>query len=238
MTAGQASASSGQARDSDAAVAETAQDDATPPSDQLAQIFSPEETILIFDWDDTVLPSTWIARQGLRLDDESVVSAQQRADLCVLEAEAFETFKVAMEHGEVVVVTNAEAGWIELSCKKFFPGLTEVLHKVRVASARTMFESATVQSPFEWKYKAFAKELEGYVSRGRVNVVSFGDSQHEREAIIRATHGLAEVRTKSLKFVERPEVDQLRKEHQLIRGCLRQVIQHDGNLDLCIRAAA
>ena len=25
--------------------------------------FSPEDTILIFDWDDTVLPSTWIREQ-------------------------------------------------------------------------------------------------------------------------------------------------------------------------------
>ena len=32
--------------------------------------FSPEETLIIFDWDDTVMPSSWIIDEGLRVDQE------------------------------------------------------------------------------------------------------------------------------------------------------------------------
>eukprot|EP00451_Oxyrrhis_marina_P000852 CAMPEP_0204269086 /NCGR_PEP_ID=MMETSP0468-20130131/15575_1 /ASSEMBLY_ACC=CAM_ASM_000383 /TAXON_ID=2969 /ORGANISM="Oxyrrhis marina" /LENGTH=222 /DNA_ID=CAMNT_0051244429 /DNA_START=54 /DNA_END=722 /DNA_ORIENTATION=- len=201
------------------------------------RIFSQSETILIFDWDDTILPSSWLAKQGLGLDEESVVSEAQREELKALEVEAAGTIEEAVRCGEVVLVTNAQAGWIEMSCAKFFPGLKPVVDKLRVASARTMYESASLQSPFEWKFHAFSQEIASSVARGCLNVISVGDSQHEREAIIRATQGIDEIRTKSLKFVERPEIDQLRRELGLIRGCLGQVVQHDGNLDLCIRVA-
>merc|ERR1712060_536149 len=88
------------------------------------------------------------------------------------------------------------------------------------------------------KLKAFEKEIERIFlsgANGRKNVLSVGDSAHEREALIQATANLPNCRTKSLKFVERPGVDQLRKQHMLITRCFRRIVHHDGNLDLCIR---
>lgn len=69
------------------------------------------------------------------------------------------------------------------------------------------------------------------------NVLSFGDSAHEREALIRVTERMPNCLTKSLKFVERPELDHLMKQHELITGCFRHIVRHDGNLDLCIRCS-
>jgi len=203
--------------------------------------FPIEDTILIFDWDDTVLPSTWIQEQGLRLDDESVPTEEQMAVLGSLAELAEQTLTIAKRHGKVVLVTNAERGWIELSCQKFVPALQPVLEDVKILSARSMYEQHGVTSPFEWKYLAFENEIHNFYELipddHRKNIISFGDSAHEREALIRVTERMQKCCTKSMKFVERPEVEQLMKEHQLISGCFKEIVNHEGNLDLCIRCS-
>jgi hypothetical protein len=201
--------------------------------------FFVEDTVLIFDWDDTVLPSSWLAGQGLILSDSSAPNQEQQAQLSRLAARAAETLSVAKRFGKVILVTNAEHGWIELSCQKFMPSLYPILQDVKILSARTTYETKGVISPFEWKYLAFEHEICGFYESSsttrRKNVISFGDSAHEREALIRVTERMQNCRTKSLKFVERPEVEQLLKEHELITGCFRHIVNHDGNLDFCIR---
>lgn len=201
--------------------------------------FTNEETIVIFDWDDTVLPSSWVQDQGLRLDADSMPSPEQQQQLAELARHAARTMRKAKKLGTVVLVTNAERGWIELSCLKFLPALYPALESVKILSARTEYETPALSSPFDWKLKAFISEIERVLQTDpnrRKNILSVGDSSHEREALIRATHFLPNCRTKSLKFVERPTIDQLCKEHLMICGsCFRRIVHHDGNLDLCIR---
>mmetsp|Transcript_21156 Transcript_21156/g.46648 ORF Transcript_21156/g.46648 Transcript_21156/m.46648 type:complete len:259 (+) Transcript_21156:85-861(+) len=201
--------------------------------------FTTEETVLIFDWDDTVLPSSWVQEQGLRLDGESVLTDQQEEELQELARLANETLCTAKQFGTVVLVTNAEKGWIELSCQKFLPLLIDTLADVKLLSARTEYEGAGHSSPFEWKLKAFESEIERLFKADchrRKNILSFGDSAHEREAVIHVTATMPNCRTKSLKFVERPRIEQLRKQHTLVARCVRRLVHHDGNLDLCLRS--
>jgi len=207
--------------------------------------FTMEETVFIFDWDDTVLPSTWVQRQGLRLDEGSSVNACQREQLAEVANLAAETIRLAKQHGRVVFVTNAERGWIELSCQKFLPTLAPSLENVKLLSARTTYECARNASPLEWKLRAFEDEIarnyggvEALVDPSRrKNVLSLGDSVHERDALLRATTSLPNCCSKSLKFAERPDLSQICKQHSLVISCFERIVHHDGNLDLCIRCA-
>jgi len=204
--------------------------------------FAREETMLIFDWDDTVLPSTWVHEQGLRLDEGSEVSEWQREQLVEVAKNAEELFRTAKQHGSVVLVTNAERGWIELSCRKFMPTLCPHLEDVKLLSARTTYESPDLPSPLDWKLRAFEAEILRTFGpetlpcpKTRKNVLSLGDSVHEREALIRATSQLPNCRSKSLKFVERPQITDICTQHSLVTSCFENIVHHDGNLDLCLR---
>mmetsp|Transcript_20999 Transcript_20999/g.44722 ORF Transcript_20999/g.44722 Transcript_20999/m.44722 type:complete len:262 (+) Transcript_20999:169-954(+) len=204
--------------------------------------FQREDTAIILDWDDTVLPSSWISEQGLRLDSAGPMNGWQQEELSSLSLLAVETLRLTKEVGNVVLVTNAERGWVELSCLKFLPILYPMLESVKIMSARSEYESPDLSSPFEWKLRAFESEISRIfcsdLSTERPkNVVSLGDSLHEREALIQATAHLPNCRTKSLKFVERPGMEQLRKQHLMLARCLRKIVHHDGNLDLSIRPA-
>ncbi|CAK9085658.1 Hypothetical protein SCF082_LOCUS40563 [Durusdinium trenchii] len=191
--------------------------------------FSREETLIIFDWDDTFMPFSWVIEEGLQVEGD-----EQLDELCRL---ATRTLALASELGTVLLVTNAERGWVEQSCQRFMPHLYPALAKVQVLSARTQFETPLVSSPFEWKQRAFAFEIGrvfGDLSRRR-NILSFGDSGHEREALIQATANMRNTRTKSMKFLDRPGVQELRKQHSIMVKCLSQIVHHDGNLDLCLQ---
>jgi hypothetical protein len=206
--------------------------------------FSLEETALIFDWDDTILPSTWVQCQGLRLDDGSQLNSWQRSQLAEVARSCAETLRIAKQFGTVVLVTNAERGWIELSCHKFMPTLLPSLEGVKVLSARTTYENQDCPSPLDWKVRAFESEISRiYGSESlndidmRKNVLSLGDSIHEREALLRCTAPLPNCRSKSLKFAERPDISQMLKQHSLVSSCFNRIVHHDGNLDLLIRCA-
>jgi len=225
------------ATDSEPEAAEAEAD--TESEEEYGHRFAPDETVLIFDWDDTMLPSSWVQEKGLRLDNEVPLPPEHQRELAVLSRHVTETLRLAKQLGTVVLVTNAERGWIELSCQRFLPALGPSLESVKMLSARSEYERPDLPSPFEWKLRAFGSEIGRNFASDvggcrKKNILSLGDSAHEREAVLRVTACMPNCRTKSLKFVERPSIDQLCRQHQLIANCFRRIVHHDGNLDLCI----
>jgi len=63
-------------------------------------------------------------------------------------------------------------------------------------------------------------------------VISFGDSHVEREAVRAVTRGLPNTKTKSVKFAEKPSMEQLRRQLELVTNCFQYIFGHEGDLDL------
>ena len=194
-----------------------------------------KESILIFDYDDTLFPTTFLAQHGYRLDGSNPPPEFQKL-LDAFSIVVQKTLDSAMLHGRVVIVTNAETGWIELTARKFMPQLFETLAKYPLISARSNYEPLGVTNPCQWKVHAFQNIIREHLSGQNVSnsVLSFGDSSHERDAVHHVCSRLEHIHCKSVKFIERPDIDQLSRQHFLIAGCLEQVVNHPGTLDLCI----
>eukprot|EP00929_Paragymnodinium_shiwhaense_P008861 TRINITY_DN112833_c0_g1_i1.p1 TRINITY_DN112833_c0_g1~~TRINITY_DN112833_c0_g1_i1.p1 ORF type:complete len:264 (-),score=35.81 TRINITY_DN112833_c0_g1_i1:279-1070(-) len=197
-----------------------------------------EDTLLLFDWDDTILPTSWLEERGLRLDSYTIPTELEECQLQRMAEQAAQTLETAKEYGKVVLITNAEQGWIELSCQKFMPSVYPLLQDVKLLSARSTYESQGVRSPLAWKYLAFNSEIRDFCDRfgddQRKNILSIGDSPHEREAVIRVTDDLRNADVKAVKLILKPAVEQLLKEHEVISGCFDELVAHDGSIDLCI----
>jgi len=203
--------------------------------------FTAEQTLMIFDWDDTILPSTWIQKQGLRLDEASVVTDEQREQLNIVAQAGIRTLRAAKRLGTVVLVTNAERGWIELSSRKFMPSICPLLESFKIVSARACHEKPGVTLPSMWKSLAFRNEIDRFYETVNPdlskNIISFGDAMHERQAVFNVTREMSNCHTKSFKFMIQPQLEQLRKEHELIYWCLKHIVSHDGTLDLEVQIA-
>ena len=67
---------------------------------------------------------------------------------------------------------------------------------------------------------------------GDLEVISVGDSQHEREALFRVSgqHRVKFV-AKSFKLLERPTIDDLKKQHDCIQSSLDEILAGDLQTD-------
>ncbi|EER18396.1 apicomplexan-conserved protein, putative [Perkinsus marinus ATCC 50983] len=211
-----------------------------------------EDTLIIFDWDDTILPTRFLTVEcGLRVDGPCP-NPELRKTLDAYAQLANATLLTAMELGTVIIITNAETGWLPLTCAKFLPSLLPTVNSIYHTSARSTYEPQGFASAFDWKDQAFRQSIVShfsevpYVPGRRRCVISLGDSAHERMAAIYACREFNEqsmidssspagLLCKSLKFMERPDLEHLRKEQYLIQDCLAQIVRYDQDLDLCIQ---
>ena len=201
------------------------------------------QPVLAWDWDDTLLCTSHLARCGVAITAESSeISETLRMELVDLARTVEQTLDLALSLGRVVIVTNAESGWVELTSLKFMPSIFEKYirsYRIPIVSARSSFETPKCRCPVEWKRLAF-EHLISSSFLGEVHLVSFGDSNHERQALKNTADKFSSLgnRLKSLKLIERPDVAALMKQHVLIRQCLLQLVEHPGSLDLCIQPTA
>jgi len=201
---------------------------------ELTDVAAP--AVILFDWDDTLLPSSFLAERGHRLDNDLPMSVELQQQLAQHEQAVILVLETAARYGTVNIVTNAETGWVELSAQKFLPRVAPLLRRFHILSARSTYEPSFPGMPVQWKYQAFRQRLAAYgvgKVQGPTNVVSFGDSHVEREAIRAVTRDMS-VRTKSVKFAERPSVEQLRRQIELVTNCFEYIQTHDADLDLML----
>jgi len=211
-------------------------------TDSSVEYHKPNQTIIILDWDDTMCPSTTCMRHhGLSvLGDPPEGSVAQALEELTRECKSL--LEQALQLAEkVVIVTNAEEGWIELSCKAWLPGLQSSLEKAEVVSARSTWEPRGVTSPAGWKSRAFEDVVDRfysqYLHQSWKNIISIGDAPHEREALSRVVRSAPvgrgkRCRSKSVKFVLRPSIEQLTREIHMLRESLKEIVCHDDDLDL------
>lgn len=88
----------------------------TPNSEDLSNSF---HQLIIIDWDDTLNPSTWCVRSGVLVHVEP--SNRDVESVRELSSRVAETISLCMKWGHVVIVTNAESGWVELSAGSLMP---------------------------------------------------------------------------------------------------------------------
>jgi hypothetical protein len=195
-----------------------------------------QSTVIIFDWDDTLLASSFLHTRGYRLDTNMPPCEEVDSNLKLLETSVINVLTLALKYGEVNIITNAETGWVQLSAQKFLPGVVPLLSKVTVISARSTYEAQHPDAPLKWKFHAFQDRLSPLFAEAKSNkhVISFGDSHVEREAVRAVTRGVMNTRTKSVKFAERPSMEQLRRQVELVTSCFQYIYTHDGDLDLML----
>ena len=202
----------------------------------------PRRTLVFIDWDDTLLSSTWLSQQGLlrsAVDPSTPLPAPVVLELNKLDQAATALIDRILLTEQVCLLTNSEEGWIQMSAKRFLPGLYCRLKDVEQCSARSLFEHKYPFSPCLWKVFAMEAKLSAWLMDETVSkhVISIGDSPADREALLAVCRGHAHMITKVVKLVEQPSVDALIRQVKLITQSIRYVIDHDTSLDMMLKVS-
>lgn len=94
------------------------------------------------------------------MDKEDEVPEKFRQQLDEYAPWAMRTLEEAMKYGNVLIVTNAETGWIELNIEKFFPSWKTTVDRIPCQSARSTWEPTGCTLPVEWKVRSFSHEIQ------------------------------------------------------------------------------
>lgn len=172
-------------------------------------------SIFIFDWDDTLLPTSFLSPGGV-FDIDFRLSKSDNEKLSLIEKEVTNILNNAINKGEVYIITNADKGWVEFSASKFYPSIMGLLSKIKIISARDEYEKKFPGETEKWKIEAFLN-LQKHINPNLVtNLLCFGDSIFEIKAGKILASKFREAFIKTIKFKEAPKLDDILKQLTLV----------------------
>ena len=172
-------------------------------------------TIFIFDWDDTLLCTTVLSPAGY-FDDNIMIFPSKLRKIKNLEKVVEKLLKKTIEKGDTYIITNSEPGWVEYSCKRFFPNVCKLLENIKIISARGLYEKKYPNNFKTWKNMAFNDIIKNYELGRLSNIICMGDSNYEMEAAHDLANKFPLGFIKAIKFKELPKIDELISQLNLI----------------------
>ena len=207
----------------------------------MASVTFSEDRVFVFDFDDTLIPSSWLNTKGFKMSKQLYGITGEMLDGCGKVAQhTADLINAAKMYGKVVIVTNATHDWVVFSSKTFMPTISDLILSLPIFSAADLYESRST-SPTVWKKLTFQNEVLKTafpVQPALRTVISIGDSEAERQAVkyIQSLADPETMLTKSVKFKDRPTPESLIQELIVTLDGLHMVATTPESLDLQIEA--
>ena len=106
-------------------------------------------TIFIFDWDDTLFFTTHI--NPSENNTFFYESQTEKKFMNRIEYYVSEILNKALSKGEVFIITNSGDGWVNACAKFYYPNLIPILNKINIISARDLYQKEYPNDPTTWK---------------------------------------------------------------------------------------
>jgi len=200
------------------------------------------DTCIIFDWDDTLLCTSF-----LNLSNGELGEIEAR-HLRSIESAVARLLEASQRAGRTFIVTNSVSGWVQYSAAEYIPAVVPLLENVPIISARDRFEAKFPEEGNRWKTEAFLdieRELDAQVT---CDVISLGDNSMEMDAAhvlggaLDAAAGRhsgpgsasSGVRVKTVKFRERPTPEELLKQLELVLQKFEKIVESPKGLKISL----
>ena len=192
-------------------------------------------TLYFFDWDDTLLCTTYlIPILNSNNNKENIKIIKKK--LVNLDENVSNLLKYTLQKGLVFIITNAGPGWVEYSSSAFLPLTAKILQNIKIISAKGLYSKNYPGDPRQWKIKAFKYVIESNNINKKLitNIISFGDSIIDLEAIETLKNIFCNAYIKIIKFKENPHPIQLEKQIFIINSQIDYITNKLKNLTLKI----
>jgi len=153
------------------------------------------QSVIIFDWDDTLLCTSYLNKLG-----DAPVGEEVEGHLRKIAHHIVNMLEIALSSGPTYIITNAMAGWVEYSARKWVPEVLPVLKRVEIISARERFGATYPDDINQWKVQAFLEVQRRLDTTPITNLVALGDADFEMEAARIMGREFEEALIKTVKF--------------------------------------
>lgn len=199
-------------------------------------------SIIIFDWDDTLFCTSYFENKyNISVNENIKIDEKEKLNLLKLEEKVFKILHLAINSGDTYIVTNSSEGWINYVTSIFYPLVYKFLiksNKIKIISARKLYENEYPNNQSFWKLATFINISKLYNKNILTNIMCFGDSNLEIEAINRISPLFKESYIKTIMFMQNPNILQLNKQlklclneftkiHSLVKNISIKVIKKD-----------
>ena len=191
-----------------------------------------DNTLIIFDWDDTLFPTSWIVSNNIDLTDPNTRSEYvfifKMLDNCVSKL-----LTKVLNLGNVIIITNAMPEWVYLSCSVLVE-TQELIKKIKIVSSRKNYQNKTDMN--NWKLYTFLDEFNIITNNNNIkNIISIGDATYEYNALInlyKQQKNYYDRLLKSVQFVRSPTNELLMNEIKLLNESIKNICHNCEHLDL------
>jgi hypothetical protein len=188
-------------------------------------------SLIIFDWDDTLLCTSFLTPTGL-FSEEMRIPEKDLEKINKLESCVYNILNSAIQKGVTYIVTNAAKGWVEYSCARFYPKVVPLLQQLTIVSARELFAAKHPGDCRQWKISTFLSMLEHLDTNLVTNLLCLGDSVIEMEAAHILASKFSHAFIKTVKFRDSPKPEELFKQLSLINGQFDRIFSSIKNLTI------
>lgn len=182
-----------------------------------------QQTITIFDWDDTIFATTDCM-------DRSHLSASFLSRMKKQDRVAAKLLQLALQYSSVFIVTNAQGGWVEETAERFMPKVSSLLSKITVMSARDLYQSRFPNDAQAWKVCTFL-DVSADLPQIPTNLIAIGDSNFEMEAARIMGAKFEDCITKTVKLRAKPSQERLTKELQDLTDSFSTILSRSEDVD-------
>ena len=165
------------------------------------------KTLIIFDWDDTLFPTSWFVQNGINVDDPKTCKLYQKY-FDKIDVLIYELFKKCINLGETIIITNATKSWVT-STLKLLKLSGNILQYAEIISAREVCKTHT-NDIFYWKTLTFMKEYNARNKKNSniaFNIISIGDAEYEYDALVNLHNPCNNNKLKTIKLIKGPSID-------------------------------
>jgi hypothetical protein len=187
--------------------------------------------VVILDWDDTFFPSSLLRPNSGKIDDIDTKMVAS-SEFIAYEATALACLEKLVHVGaKVLIVTNADKGWVELCCERFAIKLGKRIRdlSIPIISARTLHEKKHPERMIYWKYLVFEQEV---IHDGQFHMISVGDSICERAAVARLADTYKYTVMKNVKLKDKPTMKELQHQLYALSVYVSNIVSYPFCLDL------
>jgi hypothetical protein len=189
------------------------------------------KTLIIFDWDDTLFPTSWLSSNYINLNSQSDCTLHA-STFAKLDNKIYSLLNFCLKYGEVLIITNALLSWVYLS-STVLPKTFNIMRYVKLISARQQ-ASEISSSINNWKIITFTKEYnlrQSDYSDVVYNIISIGDAEYEYNALVNL-HKLSKKNLlKSVKLCDNPSLDTVHEQIELLKKNIHKLVTEKRHID-------